>query len=43
MGGMIGVCMGVIDGGTMGQIVGEQMGRISIELEQSASTTPLTQ
>jgi len=33
MGGTIGGCIGVTDGGAMGQIVGAQMGGRSIALE----------
>jgi hypothetical protein len=35
--------MGRTDGGTIGQIVGEHMGRRSMALEQTASGCPLTQ
>ncbi|MGZ5908370.1 MAG: hypothetical protein ACXWLB_00765 [Reyranella sp.] len=34
--------MGVIDGGTIGQIVGAQIGGMSIELEQMPCTALLT-
>jgi hypothetical protein len=42
MGGIVGAWIGAIDGGTMGQIVGAQMGGMSIELEQMPCIAPLT-
>jgi hypothetical protein len=43
MGGTLGVSTGRTDGGTMGQIVGEHIGRRSMALEQTASGRPFTQ
>jgi hypothetical protein len=42
MGGICGGIIGVTDGGTIPQIVGGQIGRISIALEQSGSICPFT-
>jgi hypothetical protein len=39
---MVGGESGVIDGGTIGQILGGQIGAMSRELEQIASTLPFT-
>lgn len=43
MGGTIGVAIGRTAGGTIGHILGEQMGRMSIELVQIGCTCPFTQ
>ena len=43
MGGTIGVDIGLIDGGTIGQMPGLQMGGKSIELVQTGRTWPLMQ
>jgi hypothetical protein len=43
IGGIVGVGIGWIDGGTMGQMVGGQIGRISIALLHTGCITPFMQ
>lgn len=43
MGGTTGVAIGRTAGGTIGHILGVQIGRISIELEHIGCTCPFTQ